>query len=334
MRWYLAVFLILVCRPAFTDNAPALEDDMGLIDSISGRGMFRSYSRLTGLPTLTYSGWYAAQGNPGSTNFNLLSSSATLFQSDRNLISAYLLGSDFHINSPPQLPSGAMVPGDLGRLEFGARYSHKLSDQSSIGGGAAFGSASDQPFQSADVDTYSLNAFYNFSTSEHSSWVISLLYSNNNPISNYAPIPGFMYIYRTETFIGMFGFPFASILWRPADPWTLAASVFGPTGSLEVAYGHRRNFQTFVGIRAMEQSYLRAHRDDDSDRITEAEDRAYTGIRFPIYEDFIVEIQGGYAFNRFIGESDDTHLADFLSPENSADLGNSWYGSTTARVSF
>ncbi len=133
----------------------------------------------------------------------------------------------------------------LGRIELGTRYSHKLDETSSVGGGVGFGSASDLPFNNADVDTLSLNAFYNFSTSEHSAWVLSLFYSNNNPLDNKVPIPGFMYIYRSSDFVGMFGLPFASIFWRFSDPWILSASIFGPTGVLEIARGHVRDLQVF-----------------------------------------------------------------------------------------
>jgi hypothetical protein len=328
------VAVILFTLSAYADDSPKLDEDMALLDGIGGRmGMMRTFARGGAWPGVTYSGWYAPQGNPGATSFNSLNASSLIYKSDHDAISLFTSGSDFHIDSPPTLPNGLKTPADLGRIEAGLRYTAKIDEKTAWGGGLGFGSASDRPFSSSDVDTYSVNAFYSMTTTEHSTWVFTLFYSNNNPIMNNIPIPGFMYIYRAEKVVVMAGLPFAMVLWRPVEPWAFTASIFGPLISVEADYGHRSQLQGFVGYRSTEQSYLRANRPDESDRVQEVDKRAYAGLRFPLAQGFGMELQGGYAFDRFIGESDFSfHSA--TSPTNSANLGNSWYAATSLRFGF
>jgi hypothetical protein len=312
-----------------------LDEDMGLLDNIGGGGRFRSVNPTGTVPVIGYSGWWTPQGNPGETHLNLVNASAPVYRSEANLLTVYALASEFHISSPPTLPSGVVAPADLGRVEVGGHFTHKLSDSSATGGGVGFGSASDRPLTSMGVDTYSVDGFYSISTSEQSTWVASLLYSNNNPIDNRLPIPGLMYIYRTPTFVARIGYPFASIYWQPVEPWVILLSMFGPTANGELAYGHRHAVQGFVGFRMMEQSYLRVARADADDRLREQEQRAFAGLRFPILSDLICELQSGYAFDRFLGEgSDGVHFLRFTNIDNSANLGNSWYLASTLRMRF
>ncbi len=64
------------------------------------------------------------------------------------------------------------------------------------------------------------------------------------------------------------------------------------------------------------------------------EDRIFAGIRFHGLANLILEMQGGYAFNRFISENSDTRLTQWTGLDNSSNLGNSWYAATTARLTF
>lgn len=334
LRFFYALIFIVshsafATEPRPQQPRPTAEDELGIIDSISGRGLLQSFGRPAA-PSLTYSGSYTPQGT--KTAFNIVNLSADVYRSERDSISLYATGAELHLENPPRLPNGAAAPGDLGRAEIGARYSHKLREGHFTGGSLGFGSASDRPFATADSATVSANYFYGFPSGERSIWVLSVFYSNNNPISDLVPIPAFMYMYRTENFVGIFGVPFAFVRWRFHELWMFSASMFGAIGGMEMAYGQRRAPQIYSGLRAQQQSYLRAQRANSDDRIRENEKRLYAGVRFRLYENLGLDFQTGYAFDRFISESD-KHVV-LSAPENAANLGNSWYVAAGARLNF
>ncbi len=118
-KWLFLLLAFNPCARVFADetaSAPSkpspFEEDMGLIDDISGRGLFCATGRGASASSITYSGWNAPQGDTGGTGFNLLSASTVVYRSAKDIFSVYALGSDLHIVTAPQLPSGAQVPGD------------------------------------------------------------------------------------------------------------------------------------------------------------------------------------------------------------------------------
>lgn len=160
--------------------------------------------------------------------------------------------------------------------------------------------------------------------------MLTLLFSNNNPIVNYIPIPGFIYIYQTPKFVGMFGFPFSSVVWKPEEVWMFTVSFFGPTINSEIAYGNPSQVQVFTGFSWLQQSYLREDRPDPTDRLYYDEKHIPIGIRFPIAAAVKSELSAGYAFSRSVYEG--THFGN--QSDGVATLGNSWYGAWNVRVTF
>src|ERR1019366_814149 len=123
-----------------------------------------------------------------------------LYQDDRNTLSLSTGESSLHFGTEQTLSdSGIGVPIDLWKVELGGSYLRKLDTDKDdkgdrlMGTRISFGSASDHPFASFDVTTLGASAFYSWASSERSRWMLTLLFSNNNPIINYVPIPGFIY---------------------------------------------------------------------------------------------------------------------------------------------
>ena len=282
-------------------------------------------------PTLTYSGWITPQQVPGEVEQHRLTLQSPVYHDAKNTVSLSAGGTSLHFGAPETLSdSGIQVPVDLWKIELGGAYSHKMEDEKIWGARLSLGSASDHPFANFDVTTIGASAYYSWTTSEHSRWMLTLLFSNNNPIMNYAPIPGFIYIYQTKTFVGMFGFPFSSVVWTPTEKWMYTLSVFGPTINSEIAYGHPKGTQVFTGFSWLQQSYLRENRPDPKDRLYFSEKHIPLGTRFPITKDVKSELAIGYSFSRSVYEGTSFHSKD----DGIATLGNSWYASWNFRMEF
>ena len=281
----------------------------------------------TSTTTVTYGGWMTPQKNPTDFEQQKVSLQIPLYRDRTDMFSFSAGGSDLHLAQGQILPGSQIpVPTDFWKIELGASYAHKLDDDRFIGGRFSLGSASDQPFASLDVTSFGVSAFYSWAGSkdEHheSRWMATLFFSNNNPLINYVPIPGIIYLYQTDTFTGMFGFPFTSLIWRAEQKWMFVLSAFGPTIIAEVDYGNPKKAQVFTGFNWLQQSYLRMGRPDSNDRLYYDEKHLPLGVRFPLGKSISTEISAGYAFDRSVFEG-----TKFWKRENgSSDLGPSWFG--------
>lgn len=283
----------------------------------------------TQVPTLSYGGWITPEHVPAKVEQHRLTIQVPIYHDEKDTYAISAGGESLHFGEEQTLPaSNVVVPEDLWKLEFGGAYSHKLENEKMIGGRISVGSASNRPFADFDVTTVGASAYYSWSTSDQSRWFITAFFSNNNPIINYAPIPGFLYLYQTKTFVGMFGFPFSSIIWRPNESWTYTFSFFGPTVNSEIGYGNPKKFQAFTGFSYSQQSYIPVVRPDPNDRLYYAEMHAPLGIRFPIINGVLTEFSGGYAFDRSIFEG--TGFGH--QQEGSTKLGNSWFAAWNLRL--
>ncbi len=255
---------------------------------------------------------------------------APVYKDGVDAYSTSLLVSSLHFGEEVVLDSGTQVPVDFYKHEIGIGYSHKLEGERNFGLRVSGGSASDTPFSGSRDMTFSANTSYSFPDGETSHWVLTLYVSNNNPIVNYIPIPGFIYFYRTEKFIGMFGLPFASMQWTPISPWTFSISIFGPSVGSEIIYGNREQLQSFVGFSWTQQSFLRHGRATIEDRIFVDEKKFFTGMRMPIAQNLAGELQGGFAFARSVYEGPRFEKRD----HGSRGLDDAWFGAWNFRYFF
>jgi hypothetical protein len=160
--------------------------------------------------------------------------------------------------------------------------------------------------------------------------MLTAIFSNNGPLVNYIPIPGVSYLYKTDTFTGMFGLPALSIRWTPVFPWAFALAIFGPTVQSEVSYGSIDRVQFFSGFYWTRQSYIPSTRDNDKDRLTIEEKKAAVGFRTLIWGTMIGEFQLGQAFDRSVYIGNGLFNKDGGSVSIPAD----WYLSASIKVRF
>ena len=265
--------------------------------SLSGFGGLNAFGPP--IPLFSYEGRMSPSGPPSFTE-NKANLSLPVYRNKVDTVALSLAGGDFHFGDPLTLSNGTPVAQNLYRIEVGAQFAHQLPEHKNWSVKASVGYAGDKPFKNAGDVTYSANATYGYPGSKNDFWVLFVFFSNNSSFLNYVPIPGFAYIYKTEAFSGMFGFPIVSMQWTPVYPWSFSLAAFGPTIQSEVAYGSIDQFQVFAGYYWTRQRYIPAVRPDDKFRLTIEEMKAALGARTPIWNSVIGEVQAGRAFDRSV----------------------------------
>lgn len=276
--------------------------------SARGGGALASLGGMTGFtpptPIVIYEGRYVPRKDTPALNEDRLNFSSPVFRNEKDMVTMSLAASRLHFSEPLVLDSLVRVDPNLYRLEFGAQYTHQLEEKKSYSLRGSIGYAGDEVFKKGRDISYSLSGSYSFPTSETTAWSLIVFFSNNSPLGNLVPIPGFLYSTRGEKFNGIFGLPILALQWTPSFPWSYSLTVFGPMVLAEAAYGTIDNFQLFLGYQWMRQLYLLKDRTRSEDRLTLMEMRSLLGVRTPIAEFLASEFQLGYTFERsaFIGD--------------------------------
>ncbi len=267
----IAMGLVLAPAPAFASDLPSLAGIQGDKSSIQ------------------YSGWYEPSSQQAIQMQNLRVALQTWSnESERVVLDGRASWLD-PINAP-----------DFQEYALGATYTHKIDQGRSLSFNGNFGSASDHPFADTSVDTVSATSIYAFPQSEQSRWALLLNYSNNRPILNNIPLPGFAYTYTpSRDLLLTAGIPFASIVWKFAPDWSLSAFAVVPwIFRASVSRAIAGPVQAFASIDFSQQTYFRLGRSDLKERLFYDEKRATLGLRSPLSEMLTAELEGGYAFGR------------------------------------
>jgi len=212
------------------------------------------------------------------------------------------------IETEATLPdTGERFPADLWDMRFGAGYRHRHDDGRISGGFFSLGSASDKPFNSSREDTVQLTGFLRLPSGERNAWLLLLNYSNNREFLNHVPLPGVAYYWSpSDKFRGVIGFPY---LWLSYKPWkdiTLEASYLPVrTVHAEAAWKVIDKCSLFAAFDWSSRRYLRAGRADSEHGLFYYEKRAGGGLRLETIKDVFLELEGGYAFDRFYFEGKD-----------------------------
>ncbi|MBC7466781.1 MAG: hypothetical protein H7256_12385 [Bdellovibrio sp.] len=240
--------------------------------------------------------------SPGTPKMNeeKINLSSPIYQDEDDYFALSAAGAPVHFSDPVTLNSGIEVPKDLYRAELGAQYTHKLPGFKNWGLRGSIGSASDQLFKNFKDNSFSINAQYGFPTETGGFWMLFLYISNNSPLGNFVPIPGVMYLYKTPTFTGMFGFPILSMQWTPEKLWSYSFSMFGPAITAEAGYGDMADIQYITNLSWSTQSFILSNRTDDKDRLTIDEKKASIGLKSFLYEKVLAEVKIGRAIGRSI----------------------------------
>jgi len=261
---------------------------------------------------------------------NKVNFSTPLQQTAEEYIAASFAASALQFNQDVVLSSGLAVPNQLNRAEVGLQYTEKMPGFKNWGLRGSVGSASDQLFKESKDTTYSLIANYGYPTPTGGFWMWTVFFSNNSPLGNFIPIPGVMYMKRSPTFTGMFGFPMTSLQWTPSADRAYSLSLLGTSLSSEAAFGDVKEYQIYSVFKWNNQSYLLKDRKEEKDRLTYEEKKIGLGVRKFCFGNALVDLEGGYAFDRlvYLGEG----LRNMRS--GSADIDKNWYLALSMKAGF
>ncbi|MES3038680.1 MAG: hypothetical protein V4736_12305 [Bdellovibrionota bacterium] len=317
------------CRAEIEKATKALKRSGGL-NSFSGVMGNMNMMGSQG-PVLTYGGSVAPRTDPTDIRQHKLGISLPVFRNEIDSVSMSLNSSSLRFGERLYLSkNGTEVPSELYKIEVGTNFTRKLENERSIGTRFTVGSASDRPFQSSKDITFHVTGFYGFPVQDGDHWMWTVYASNNSPIINYIPIPGFVYFFRSDKVMGMVGLPFTVIQWMPSELWTYSFSLFGPSVNLEAIYGSSEKIQTFVGFNWGQQSFLRSDRTESRDRLFLDEKKIFTGIRTVLGPKLSAELQIGHAFGRVLYEGPRFEKRD----GGSVDLNSSGFVAWNFRYTF
>lgn len=254
-------------------------------------------------PAISYQG-RLSDGNSDTTGINedRFNLTVPIMKFEDGFLFMPLTFSRLRIRDQLKLDNGTPVPQDFTKIEGALQYIKNYPDESSIGLRGSLGYVGDKTLGATDDNTFSVGGYYSFLNSDKDRWTLSVHLTNNGPIANYIPIPGFTYQYKTETVNAQFGLPFMNIQWKPNELWTTSFRMIILNINLEAAYVLTDNTSLLLGAYSNQQSYIVNRRKDDKDRLSFVEDRTGIGLRFgkKFRSDFMV----GYTFNRaiFVGQ--------------------------------
>lgn len=269
---------------------------------------------------IALNGMTAPEGKPAVVEQGRLNLSSPIWSNEGKALAFSAGVGTVVLNEKLRFDNGEETPRELHRLEVGGQYSRSAPDSRFYGARLSLGSASDRPFYSKDEISFNLNGFYSADTKASNLWIWTVFLSNNNPVANFIPIPGFIYLYKKEGFTGMFGLPFLSLQWTPRNPWVLSFSTFLTNVNAELIYGLSNQLQYSAGFSSSQQSFLRQERKDLKHRLFFNEKRVYTGIKSPLNNSLSLDGQLGLSFDRSLKEGE-----RFNDTELEADLGKSWF---------
>lgn len=232
------------------------------------------------------------------------------------------------LNTNAILPDGAPVPDNLENFNVGLGYRRIYESGALFGSMLQFGSASDQPFDSADEVYVIGNVFVEIPYKEDDGWLFALNINSNRFIP---VLPGVAYHRRQPKYDVVLGIPFVDARFHPTEKLSIKAS-YVPINAVytELAYVVAKNTSVFTAFEWREFFFTRADRLDDDAFIEYDEKRLVTGIRFILPNVGRFTLSGGYAFDRTIGEGDDISSRE----DNEIEIGDALFANIVYQVGF
>ena len=233
---------------------------------------------------------------------------------------------ELEMSASPVVPgTGLTIPSKLWAAQGGGAFARRISERRRWGASLGVGSASDEPFNSIRETEVKATVYREFPSHERNSWLLFLAYSNNRSFLNNIPFPGIAYVVR-EPVPGLHatvGLPFILLSYQPGKNWRLALSAFGPTNiSTEGALRLGSLAWAYARFERNPSQWLRASRENLSDRLIFDRQEARLGVRSPLGGGVSVDVSAGLDFRRRFYESKDANRSGI--PK--AELSDTWIG--------
>jgi hypothetical protein len=242
--------------------------------------------------------------------------------------------SHLDVGAPIAIPQSSFsVPQDLWSMETGAGYNHRFASGRDFGLTFNVGSDSDHPFYSIHETVFRVNASYRVPARDQNAWLFFLNYSNNRHFFNNVPLPGVGYFFKADEdhLQGIVGFPFVSLLYRPAPDWNAQFSIFGPRNvNAEVSRKITGSLRAYTAFQWGSQEWLIADRQDYSNRLVFDKKRAALGLRSPLPYGLALDVSGGRQFDQRFFVNNSSSYKDVPT----AGLSPSWFVQTRLSYRF
>jgi hypothetical protein len=218
--------------------------------------------------------------------------------------------------TPPMLPTARdRFPDALYDITLGTALRKKLANNWILGGNLAVGSPSDRPFGQIEDVAVSGNAFLQMDWKHDISFVFMLNYASNRSYLPHAPLPGFAMIYSpSRNLRAIAGVPYSSIYWRPEGlekleveaSYLMMRQVHGRIG-----YDILKGLQVYAAYDFQNDRWYRHDRKNDDHRLWFYEQQVRMGVRWDIIEGMMLDVYGGYAFDRYWFEASSYDHRDY-----------------------
>lgn len=267
------------------------------------------------------------QNSQSQMTYQALSVSTPVWKTEKEIVSVSFSGNQLSVR-----PTQSTI-SELYDLRLGLGYTKMLEGDRVWSVSTRYGSASDRPFKDGSVSTLGATALYSYpASSPEGRWLLLLDYSNNRPILNNIPLPGFAYFHTpSEKFRGIYGAPFANINWRFVDNWSVDVFTLFPwiiQGSLN--YHINDYAKIYTGLDFSQMTYYLFGRANKKDRLFYDEKKVFLGVKTPLNRITFVELETGYAFDRRFF-SDENYQRD---PKNAVLVENAPYAKLNLRFRF
>ncbi|HVJ69807.1 MAG TPA: DUF6268 family outer membrane beta-barrel protein [Caulifigura sp.] len=234
-----------------------------------------------------------------------LSAAAPVWTGDGEALMFSVGVRNLHFDGDVTLPdSGTAFPDELWNINFGLNYRRQFENGWSGMLMTGFGSASDDPFRSADV----LNGMIGGSVviparNERDAWNLGAIYLPTGALN--FPLPIVAYRWNpSDVFQMNVGVPF-SMTWRPTPEWNVNLTYAPVTNvNARASYQVSESVAVFAAYENQTDSYLLADRERSRDRFFAMEQRLVSGCEWRFTQWLTGNVNAGYAFGRRFGEGE------------------------------
>jgi hypothetical protein len=189
-------------------------------------------------------------------------------------------------------------PNQLWELVAGLSYSRRTENGWTVGGSVSVGSPSDRPFNSFREVMPSATAFVRMPAArEGDAWLYSVSWA---PVSLIRfPLPGVAYEWNpSEQLQIVAGVPL-SMTWRPTEYFRFDLGYMPPQQTrMQATYEIVEHVDVFAGFEWVNEAYLLDDRVHWRDFFYSYEKRLPAGMRIRFGDNCLLDIAGGYLFNR------------------------------------
>lgn len=204
-----------------------------------------------------------------------------------------------HIETSAQLlDTHREYPENLWNVRLGLNYFRTLDNGWVTGAMVNVGSASDRPFASINEITAGFIGFLRMPSGDRHAWLFSLMYSPTSELG--FPLPGVALDYHpSDDFRANIGLPL-SVMYRPAEDWTLDASYF-PIRTIRVKATRRfgESLSVFASYDWSNESYFLYDRAEYDDRFFLYDQRVSLGVQYKLTPQLTLDFSTGYSFDRY-----------------------------------